>query len=157
VVLFVVDGSSGFTQEDKRIAEILKGKGNVILVVNKKDLGLKLRCSEIKSWRCVEISAKRGEGIGELSREIVEMVLLDPETLLKGDDVLITSERHKELLEKAVESLRKVIGSIEAGFESPEFLSMDIDEALSALGEIVGQVTTEDMLDIIFSRFCIGK
>jgi len=43
------------------------------------------------------------------------------------------------------------------GFESPEFLSMDIDDALHSLGKIVGQVTTEDMLDIIFSQFCIGK
>ncbi|TCK06201.1 tRNA uridine-5-carboxymethylaminomethyl(34) synthesis GTPase MnmE [Phorcysia thermohydrogeniphila] len=157
VILFVIDGSCGFTEEDLKVSEMLRGKENVILVLNKKDLGLKVKCGEVSDWRCVEISAKSGEGIKELATEIVNMVLLDPETVLKGDDVLITSERHRELLEKARDSLIKVVNSIEAGFESPEFLSMDIDAALNALGEIVGQVTTEDMLDIIFSRFCIGK
>ncbi len=158
VVLFVVDGSVGLTEEDRKIWKLLKGRKNVIVVVNKKDAGLKVHCKDLKEWnRCVEISAKEGEGIEKLSEEIVKMVLLEPEAVLGGEEEVITSERHRELLEKAKNSIEKALKSLEEGFESPEFLSMDIDQALESLGMIVGKVTTEDMYDIIFSRFCIGK
>ncbi|WP_163328541.1 tRNA uridine-5-carboxymethylaminomethyl(34) synthesis GTPase MnmE [Desulfurobacterium thermolithotrophum] len=158
VILFVIDGSVGFTEEDRKISKVLKKKENVILVINKKDLGLKLSCRESIDWKeCVELSAKSTEGIDELGEKIVNLVLLKPETLLKGEEPLLTNERHRELLESAKKSLLKVIDSLDTGFESPEFISMDIDEALYSLGKIVGQVTTEDMLDIIFSKFCIGK
>ena len=160
VVLFLIDGSVGFTEEDKRILPQVKGKGNLILVINKKDLGLKLNCEKAKDEgirNCVEISAKRGEGIDKLAQLITELVMLEPEAVVGGDEAVITSERHRELLEKAKESLKRAIDTLEKGFESPEFLSLDIDDALKSLGEIVGEVTTEDMYDIIFSRFCIGK
>ncbi len=160
VVLFLIDGSKGFTEEDEKILSQVRKRDNLILVINKKDLGLKFRCKE--TWKlgiekCVEISAKTGEGIDRLAELITEMVMLEPEAVLGGNEVVITSERHRELLEKARESIEKAIKTIEEGIESPEFLSLDIDDALKALGEIVGEVTTEDMYDIIFSRFCIGK
>ncbi len=159
VVLFVIDGSEGFNDEDRKIAELLKGRENVILVINKKDLGLKVRCRDLrdKFKHCVEISTKTEEGIENLAEEITQLVMFEPEVVVGGEEVVITSERHRELLERARESLLRVIESIDSGYESPEFLSMDIDGALRALGEIVGEVTTEDMYDIIFSRFCIGK
>ncbi len=160
VVLFLIDGSEGFTEEDREILERVEEKKKVILVINKADLGLKFRCRDAKELgleRCVEISAKRGEGIERLAELITELVMLEPETVLGRDEVVITSERHRELLERAEESLKRALKTLESGVESPEFLSMDIDDALKALGEIVGEVTTEDMYDIIFSRFCIGK
>jgi len=158
VILFVIDGSVGFTEEDRKIGELLKNRDNAILVINKKDAGLKVRCSEVKEFkRCVEVSAKEKEGIEELAKEVMELVVLEPEAVLGGEEVVITSERHKELLERAKEAVERALRSLEEGFESPEFLSMDIDEALESLGMIVGKVTTEDMYDIIFSRFCIGK
>ncbi len=158
VVLFVIDGSVGFTEEDRKIEELLKEKGNVILVLNKSDLGLKVRCNRVKEFAgCVEVSAKRKKGIDELAGEISRLLLLDPDSVVSGGEVIITSERHRELLQKAAEAIKRAIDSLSSGFESPEFLSMDIDEALENLGKIVGFVTTEDMLDIIFSRFCIGK
>ncbi len=160
VVLFLIDGSEGFTEEDGEILERIEEKKKVILVINKADLELKFRCrdaKELRLERCVEISAKKGEGIEKLAELITELVMLEPETVLGGDEVVITSERHKELLERAEESLKRALKTLESGVESPEFLSMDIDDALGALGEIVGEVTTEDMYDIIFSRFCIGK
>ncbi|WP_456419255.1 tRNA uridine-5-carboxymethylaminomethyl(34) synthesis GTPase MnmE [Thermovibrio sp.] len=158
VILFVIDGSAGFTEEDRKIGELLSGKDNVIVVINKKDAGLKVRCRDLREWsRCVEISAKSGEGIEELADEIVRLVLLEPEAVLGGEEDVITSERHRELLEEAKRAVERAIKSLDEGFESPEFLSMDIDEALEKLGMIVGKVTTEDMYDIIFSRFCIGK
>ncbi|MEO2068318.1 MAG: tRNA uridine-5-carboxymethylaminomethyl(34) synthesis GTPase MnmE [Desulfurobacteriaceae bacterium] len=159
VILFVIDGSCGYTEEDEKIAKILKEKKNVILVVNKRDLGLRVSCEDLKKlgFRCITLSAKSLEGIENLSKEIKSLVLLDPETVFQEEEILITNERHKELLEKAKNSLEKVLNSIQQGFESPEFLSIDLDEALVNLGKIVGYVTTEDMFDIIFSKFCIGK
>ena len=158
VVLFVIDGTVGLTEEDRKIEEIIPEREKVILVVNKKDLGLKVKCSQLKEWpRCVEVSAKRKEGIEELAKAITELVMLEPESLISGEEAVITSERHRELLERALRSLTRALKSLEEGFESPEFLSMDIEEALESLGMIVGKVTTEDMYDIIFSRFCIGK
>jgi len=159
VVLFVIDGSVGYTKEDEEIANILKDKKNVILVINKKDLGLKVSCEDLKEKfdKCVLLSAKGFEGLEDLGKRIKDLVLLNPETAFYEKEILITNERHKELLEKTKESLEKVLKSIESGFESPEFLSIDINEALESLGKIVGHVTTEDMFDIIFSKFCIGK
>lgn len=160
VILFIVDGSEGFTEDDKEILTQVENREKVILVINKKDLGLKFRCIDAVDFgfkRCVEISAKTGEGIERLAELITDLVMLEPETVIGGEEVVITSERHRELLEKAKKSLERSIETLESGIESPEFLSMDIEEALKALGEIVGEVTTEDMYDIIFSRFCIGK
>ncbi len=159
VVLFMIDGSEGFTEEDERIGDLLKGSSNVILVINKKDLGLKVSCKDLieRFPSCVEISAKTEEGINKLSDAIFKKLVLDPQLILKSKEPLITNLRQKDLIDRAINSLTKVVSSIQSGYESPEFLSMDIDDALKSLGEIVGEVTTEDMLDIIFSRFCIGK
>lgn len=158
VVLFVVDGSKGLTEEDVKIYEKLKGRRDVIVVINKKDLGLKVKCSDLKEFeRCVEVSAKEESGIERLTEKILDLVMIEPEAVLGKEEPLITSERQKELLEKAKKALERVLKSLDEGFESPEFLSIDLDEALEKLGMIVGKVTTEDMFDIIFSRFCIGK
>ena len=158
VVLFVIDGSQGLTEEDKKLAEKLKNRGNVIVVINKKDAGLKVSCKDVKDFKaCVEISAKTGEGLEKLAETIGRIVMFEPEREIGSDEAVISNERQKQLLEKALESVNKVLNTLESGYESPEFLSIDIDEALKYLGELIGEVTTEDMLDIIFSRFCIGK
>ncbi|WP_022847422.1 tRNA uridine-5-carboxymethylaminomethyl(34) synthesis GTPase MnmE [Desulfurobacterium sp. TC5-1] len=156
VILFVIDGSTGFTEEDRKIYNILKNNPNLIVVINKKDQGLKVTCKDFKQT-CIEISAKTGEGIENLSETIMKKLLLEPETLFKEAETMITSERHKNLLEKALKNLQNMKVSIESGVESPEFLALDLDEALDTLGEIVGKKGVEDMLDIIFSTFCIGK
>ncbi|WP_456484790.1 tRNA uridine-5-carboxymethylaminomethyl(34) synthesis GTPase MnmE [Desulfurobacterium sp.] len=156
VILFVIDGSIGFTEEDRKIYDILKNNPNLIVVINKKDQGLRVTCKDFKQ-NCIEISAKTGEGIENLSETIMKKLLLEPETLFKEAETMITSERHKNLLEKALKNLQNMKVSIESGVESPEFLALDLDEALDALGEIVGKKGVEDMLDIIFSTFCIGK
>ena len=158
VILFVVDGSKGLTEEDLKILNHLKGKENVIAVVNKRDLGLKVKCSDLKGFKkCVEVSAKEEKGIEELTEKILELVMIEPEAVLGKEEPLITSERQKRLLEEAKGALERVLKSLDEGFESPEFLSIDLNEALEKLGMIVGKITTEDMFDIIFSRFCIGK
>ena len=156
IVLFLIDGAQGFTKEDEKIYSIVKDNPNTIIVINKGDLPLKVSCERFGK-ECVVISAKTGKGIDRLTETIMEKLLLQPETILKESDTIITSERHKELLSKALKSLEKLLESLEKGFESPEFLSIDLDSAIDAIGEITGKRTVEDMLDIIFSTFCIGK
>ncbi|SNR76145.1 tRNA uridine-5-carboxymethylaminomethyl(34) synthesis GTPase MnmE [Desulfurobacterium atlanticum] len=156
IVLFLIDGAQGFTEEDRKIYSLVKDNPNTIVVINKADMPLKVSCKEFKK-ECITISAKTGEGIDKLTEKIMNKLLLEPETLFKESETMITSERHKKLLEKALKSLKKVLESLEKGFQSPEFLSIDLDDAIDVIGEITGKRTVEDMLDIIFSTFCIGK
>lgn len=99
------------------------------------------------------ISAKSKTGIEELKSEILRKVNLHA---INTDDVLISNIRHLEALQKTQESLNKVLENIDHPVTS-DFLAMDIKQALYYLGEITGQVTTDDLLETIFSKFCIGK
>ena len=156
VVLFVVDGHEGFTDEDERVLKLVEGKP-VLLVINKKDKGLKFFCKDAKRFAdCVEVSAKTGEGLEELAEKIAKIVMFKPIEEVSLEPVL-TNERQKKLLEEAKESLENALASIESGFSSPEIVCLDVDKALESLGKMVGEVTTEDILGIIFSKFCIGK
>jgi tRNA modification GTPase len=103
--------------------------------------------------RIIYISAKNKTGIEELKSEILRKVNLHA---INTDDVLISNIRHLEALQKTEESLNRVLENIDNPVTS-DFLAMDIKQALYYLGEITGQVTTDDLLETIFSKFCIGK
>lgn len=99
------------------------------------------------------ISAKNKTGIEELKSEILRKVNLHS---INTDDVLVSNIRHLEALQKTEESLKRVLQNIDQPITS-DFLASDIKQALYYLGEITGQVTTDDLLETIFSKFCIGK
>jgi tRNA modification GTPase len=99
------------------------------------------------------ISAKNKTGIEELKSEILRKVNLHS---INTDDVLVSNIRHLEALQKTEESLNRVLVNIDNPITS-DFLASDIKQALYYLGEITGQVTTDDLLETIFSKFCIGK
>ena len=99
------------------------------------------------------ISARNNEGIEELKSEILRKVNLHA---INTDDVLVSNIRHLEALQKTEESLNRVLINIDNPITS-DFLASDIKQALYYLGEITGQVTTDDLLETIFSKFCIGK
>jgi tRNA modification GTPase len=99
------------------------------------------------------ISARNNEGIEELKSEILRKVNLHA---INTDDVLVSNIRHLEALQKTEESLKRVLQNIDQPITS-DFLASDIKQALYYLGEITGQVTTDDLLETIFSKFCIGK
>jgi len=99
------------------------------------------------------ISARNNEGIEELKSEILRKVNLHS---INTDDVLISNIRHLEALQKTEDSLNRVLVNIDNPITS-DFLASDIKQALYYLGEITGQVTTDDLLETIFSKFCIGK
>ena len=108
---------------------------------------------QITDNRIIFISARNKTGIEELKSEILRKVNLHS---INTDDVLVSNIRHLESLQKTEESLIRVLQNIDQPITS-DFLASDIKQALYYLGEITGQVTTDDLLETIFSKFCIGK
>jgi tRNA modification GTPase len=157
LVLFMVDCSAPLTDKDLAIYDLV-GKRKTILAINKIDLGSDEQAREIAGrlqglpW--VKISALYNEGIDSLKDAVFREV-----TDQKGPTDLpsiVPNLRHKVKIERALEAAREIEGGFRAG-RSPELVAVDLREALDALGEIIGETTTEDILDQIFSHFCIGK
>ncbi len=153
VVLWVIDASQPFTKEDEEIYHEVEGK-SVILVLNKSDLPSKIDLKDrFRHLPQVKISALYGQGIERLEEEIFERILGQKEEKIPS---FVPSLRHKVSLEKGLSAVKRAIDTIKNGLP-PVFVSVDIQEALDALGEIVGKTTPEEVLSYIFSQFCIGK
>lgn len=122
-------------------------------IVNKKDLLDEPLLNNLEELGLSFISAREKEGIEELKSEILRRVNLHN---ISNDDVIVSNVRHLEALQKTEEALGRVLYGLDNPVTS-DFLAMDIKQALYYLGEITGTVTTDDLLDNIFSKFCIGK
>ncbi len=157
VVIILLDGSEDLTKEDREIIDRNRGR-NIALVVNKSDLPQKITTESLRETipeaEPLWISAKYDEGIPEMKEKIHSLVL--NESGGNSPDIIVTDLRHKRALEEALENCIAAGEGISGGF-SPELPSLEIKEALDHLGEILGETTTEEILDSIFSRFCIGK
>ncbi len=160
LVLFVIDLSTKISKEDKLIAEDIKDQ-KVIIVANKNDLKQKTTETAIKKLfppkkriPLIKISATRRKGIKPLEKLIYHKFIKDDLNI--SDTVIVTDLRHKNALQNAKESINKSIETIQKK-SSGEFTALDLRQALDHLGEIVGQTTTEDILDRVFSKFCVGK
>lgn len=155
IALWVVDASRPLDEEDMEIYQAIKKK-NTILVLNKCDLPLKIDkkflSEKFKALPKVHISALYGKGIEKLETIICDCLL--------GKDIgempFVPALRHKQALEKAYQAANRIKEAISNQLP-PVFISVDVQEALDALGEIVGETTAEDVLDYIFNQFCIGK
>ena len=166
LILLVFDLSSPFDNADHRlISAVLSKIKNVqdrcLLVFNKLDLvkngqrELLGRIGLERDLEPVRVSAVTHEGLDLLKKVMVERIFSSKPPTLETS-VLVTNVRHKEALLKATKHLKLALESVE-GDKSGEFISLDLRAALDYLGEIVGQVTTDDILNNIFSKFCIGK
>ncbi|WP_293915506.1 MULTISPECIES: tRNA uridine-5-carboxymethylaminomethyl(34) synthesis GTPase MnmE [unclassified Sphingobacterium] len=124
-----------------------------VTIINKSDLLSEEQRAEYQSLSPVFISAKEQIGVEELKDELLRQVNL---ANLNTDDVMVTNIRHVEALQHTEDSLSRVLFGIDNPVTS-DFLAMDIRQALYHLGEITGSVSTDDLLDNIFSKFCIGK
>jgi tRNA modification GTPase len=151
LVLLVIDGSKVLHKADKELIE-KTGPDRTILIINKTDLPQKAKPGRT-GISTVKISAKKGTGLKQLKAKIVS-------TALKGktecSSELVTNTRHVHALEKACMSMNSFMEGIKRK-ESPEFLSVELREALDAIGEILGITTPDDILNHIFDNFCIGK
>ncbi|GAB6065793.1 tRNA uridine-5-carboxymethylaminomethyl(34) synthesis GTPase MnmE [Aquifex pyrophilus] len=152
LILFVIDASEELTEEDLRIYEEVKDKPHII-VANKVDKGVKANLEMFGEENIIKVSALRGTGIEDLSEEILNRVGVQ---LGESYNVYI-SLRHETLLKKAKETLERFRKEYKERDISPEIAMLDIREASDYLGEILGYISTEDVLGKIFSNFCIGK
>lgn len=159
LVIHVMDGTVAPEKEDFEIAKRLQGKKRIV-VINKSDLGKGITDMDIEALYpgedvgIAEISSLTGEGVESLEQKVKEMFHLGE--IRVNEEPVIASSRHKALLESAKESLRKVKDGIDAGF-TEDLLTIDLTDAYSSLGFIIGEEIEDDLADRIFEKFCMGK
>jgi tRNA modification GTPase len=154
-ILLMLDGSEGLHELDYELFSRLNDLPHIV-AINKTDLPGKLQLKGIipDRQRVCRVSAKTGEGLESLKEALVEN--FDREGALDSEASFITNIRHEELLGQALEALRRVEQSQQSQLPH-EILLLDCYSALKALNALTGETTIEDILDNIFSRFCIGK
>jgi tRNA modification GTPase len=155
LVLFMVDGARPFDDEDRMILAALESC-RVIVVRNKSDLPavIELPC-ELAEVETVAISTLAGEGIDQL-RAMIRDTFLHGRAVDGREFVALSQARHRDALAKAKTSLDRFAESFTSGADL-ELLAWELREALHAVGEVTGETTPDDILDLIFSRFCVGK
>src|SRR5579883_738286 len=164
VVLLVFDGSERLNEQDMQVSAELHAMGfgtknrPVIVVVNKSDRPRQLQIDEAGSmWPeapFVSTSTLTGAGLDRLEETLADLVLGGK--VLSGESSLITSARHQEALRRAAEHLQASLLPLEQRLPL-DFVSIDLRAAYDALGEVTGETASEDLLERIFSEFCIGK
>ena len=160
IVLLLVDATEGQDEMIKTIKTVNDKIGDsdkkLIVVLNKIDKAsteLDIQNLLNKQDVVMKISAKTGENIDQLLNELLSVVNINA---LNQNEVIITNARHYEALKKASEALQRAIDGLNSGITG-DFLAQDIRETLHYLGEITGEITTDEVLGNIFKNFCIGK
>lgn len=158
LIVYVVDASVGLDESDREIISLISDK-NVIILLNKTDLEAvvteeSIRNSFLKNIKIIRTSTKENTGIDDFENVIKEMFFKGE--LQNNNEIVITNMRHKEALLSAFESLKMVKKSIEDGMEE-DFYSIDLMSAYEELGKIIGERVEDDLVEEIFSKFCMGK
>lgn len=156
LILYVVDSSQPLDENDQEIMELLRGRKSIV-IYNKTDLASAVDMGSLKEKtgsQVIPVSVVEETGVEELEKAIREMFFQGEISF--DDEVYITNARHKAALEEAEKSLEMVTESIEAGMPE-DFFSIDLMGAYEALGRILGESLGEDLVNEIFSRFCVGK
>lgn len=159
LVLYVMDICDEIDEDDKKIAASVAGK-KVVVIFNKSDIGDEARVKSLEAFAAgisdlsVVISAKTGEGIDELSDIIQKLFMLSGISF--DEDIYITNERQLDCMNRALSSMKLVCDALNDGI-SEDFITIDLMDAYSALGEILGEQLSDDLADRIFERFCMGK
>lgn len=157
LIIAIFDSSKELTAEDKEILDIIKNKKSIILL-NKSDLNCVLKENDERftsiSDNILKISALEGNGLEELYELIAKMFSLNEINL--DNDVIITNIRHKNLISKAIENVKEARKTIEENMPV-DIVSIFIKNILEDLGNITGEFVTDDIINEIFSKFCLGK
>lgn len=156
LIIYVIDSSNPLDDNDREIMEIIRGKKAIVLF-NKSDLVSKVDRSEISvdgNIPVIYISAKNQTGIDDFEDAVKDMFFNGE--LKFNDEVYITNARQKNDIRQAYESIRLVINSIEDGMPE-DFFTIDLMNAYEYLGRVIGEAVEDDLVDRIFSKFCMGK
>ena len=153
LILFVLDNSQELTEEDNKIINLLNGKNNVIVVLNKIDLNKKLDKKGLPFNDFIEISAKNDKNILELKEKIYSTIF---DQNIINAPILLTNIRHIDILKKALELTNIAISTAKSDVNL-DLLSLDIKNIWLKIGEITGETEVEEIINTIFSKFCVGK
>ena len=157
LIIAILDSSKELSEEDLEILNIAKNK-KTIVILNKVDLEQKIKPENPKleffNKNIIKLSAKNKTGLELLYEKITTMFNLNEINL--ENDVVITNERHKNLISKAIENLNKAEKVLKDGMPV-DIISISLKDALSNLGAITGEEAGEEIIDEIFARFCLGK
>lgn len=157
LVLLVLDGAAGVQDEDLALVASLAGRP-ALLVVNKIDLCAKLDLSAIGALApglpLVTVSARTGDGLGKLEEAVFATVTGG--AAAEPEHHCVPNARHRRALQGALDNTRQLAAALADGLP-PDLAAIEVQAALEQLGEIVGETTSDDLLDAIFSRFCLGK
>ena len=154
LILVVLDQSQPAREEDAALIRAAVERAPTIVVLNKQDLPCQLEWTEpLDLAASVPICAKTGAGLDGLAELVAQTFPRDPGS---GYGELLTTQRQAEAAGRALESVRRAGEALDLGV-TPDALLTDVEEALSALGELTGQSVRDDVTDRIFQRFCVGK
>lgn len=157
LIIAIFDASKDLGKEDLEILELIKNKKAIILL-NKTDLKEKINENDQKiketGATVIKISALKREGIENLYDEITKMFDLNQINL--DQETVITNVRHKNLIDQAIESTKKAKDTMEQKMPI-DIIAIFIKDILEDLGKITGEIVTDDIIDEIFSKFCLGK
>lgn len=158
LIIYVIDSSVDFDENDREIFKIIQDKKCIILL-NKTDLESKISEADLENLKnentvIMKISAKENVGIDEFENKIKEMFFKNDINI--NDELIITNMRHKEALTDSYESLKQVMKSIDDNMPE-DFYSIDLMSAYTSLGFIIGEEIGDDLVNEIFSKFCMGK
>ena len=153
LILLVIDRSEPINEADTETMHLIANRP-VLLVANKCDLPLRANLDEVGARGAVMTSALSGEGISELEGKMVETALGG--TVIASETPLVGNPRHRAALVRAEQSLTQAVRDAQEGM-AEDFITIDLTAALTALGEITGEAVEEDLLDMIFASYCVGK
>ncbi|HPN66348.1 MAG TPA: tRNA uridine-5-carboxymethylaminomethyl(34) synthesis GTPase MnmE [Candidatus Omnitrophota bacterium] len=154
LILLVLDGSEPVSAEDRILIDETEGRARII-VINKSDLPRKHGASACPGNAAVEISAKEGKGL-DILRDAMASAVLGGKVTARDEPAAVTNLRQKEAARSALASVKAAIKALDAKLP-PELIAVEINDSLGHIGEIVGETVTDEVLDRIFSKFCIGK
>ena len=152
LVLFVCDGSQPLTAEDEAIIDLCCDHQNAIALINKSDIGCKVAPSDLPFMTVIHVCAKTGEGLDQLA-DMVDALF---EGELPCDGSILTNARQYDAVRRAHEVMLSALQGLKLGL-TPDAVLIDVEQAMSAMGEVTGATVREDITARIFERFCVGK
>lgn len=156
-ILFLLDGSRPLEEEDLQIMEFLKERKSLVLI-NKRDLGEAISIEKISAKlpasQVIEASLLKGQGITEIEDAVEDLVYGGE--IVQKESMMVNNVRHIELLQQAVKSLTDALHMSEMR-EALDFIEVDVKNAYERLGEIIGETVSDDIINEVFARFCLGK